>query len=149
MTKEYLNAIVVDDDEGNVVLLKNILKDLKITVKVQSFQNGKDLMKYLNNAEALIPEILLMNYNIPQKSILECLEEIKMDFRLSSMITGVYAESLSEEDVERIFVKGSNIYIKKPDNYKDLKRVISEVVTLNWQYHTSGLNKDNLILKVG
>jgi CheY-like chemotaxis protein len=105
-------------------------------------------MKYLNNAEALIPEILLMNYNIPQKSILECLEEIKMDFRLSSMITGVYAESLSEEDVERIFVKGSNIYIKKPDNYKDLKRVISEVVTLNWQYHTSGLNKDNLILKV-
>lgn len=148
MNKEYLNVILVDDDEANLILLKSIFKDLKIAVKVQSFQNGKDVMKYLNNAEALVPELLLMNYNIAQKSILECLDEIKMDFRLSSMITGVYSDSLSEEDIERIFVKGSNIYIKKPDNYKDLKRVISEVITLNWQYHTSGLNKDNLILKV-
>ena len=148
MNKEYLNVILVDDDEANLILLKSIFKDLKIAVKVQSFQNGEDVMKYLNNAEALVPELLLMNYNIAQKSILECLDEIKMDFRLSSMITGVYSDSLSEEDIERVFVKGSNIYIKKPDNYKDLKRVISEVITLNWQYHTSGLNKDNLILKV-
>ncbi|MBK1895315.1 response regulator [Chryseobacterium paridis] len=148
MNKEYLNVILVDEDEGNLILFKNVFKDLKITVKVQSFHNGEDAMKYLNNAEALIPEMLLMNYNIPQKSILECLEEIKMDFRLSRMITGIYSDALSEEEVENVFVKGSNIYMRKPDNYKDLKRVLSEVVTLNWQYHTSGLNKDNFILKV-
>ncbi|ASK31991.1 response regulator [Chryseobacterium sp. T16E-39] len=148
MNKEYLNAILVDDDEGNIILFKNIFKDLKITVKVQSFQNGRDLMKYLSNAEVLVPEILLMNYNIPHKNSMECLDEIKLDLRLSGMITGIYSDVLSEEDIEKIFVKGANIYIKKPDNYKDMKRVVSEVITLNWQYHTSGLNKDNLILKV-
>ena len=29
-----------------------------------------------------------------------------------------------------------------------LKKVLSEVVTLNWQYHTSGLNKDNFLLRM-
>ncbi|ASW74617.1 transcriptional regulator [Chryseobacterium piperi] len=149
MNKEYLNVILADDDEGNIILFKNIFKDLKIAVKVQSFQNGKDLMEYLNNAEAFIPEMIMMNYTISQKSSLECLEEIKIDLRLSNMITAIYSDSLPEEDIERILVKGANIYIKKPDNYKDLKRVVSDVITLNWQYQTSGLNKDNFILKIG
>lgn len=149
MNKEYLNVIVVDNDEGNIILFKSIFKELKIAVKVQSFHNGEDMMRYLNHPEALVPEMVVMNCNISQKNGLDYLEEIEMNLRLNNVITAIYADFLSEEDVELLFVKGLNIYIKKPDNYKDLKRVISEVVTLNWQYHTSGLNKDNLILKIG
>ena len=45
-------------------------------------------------------------------------------------------------------VQGANIYIKKPNDFGELKRVLSEVININWQYHTSGLNKDNFLLRM-
>ncbi len=35
-----------------------------------------------------------------------------------------------------------------PSDFSELKRVLSYVVTLNWQYHTSGLNKDNFLFRM-
>ncbi|SEW49181.1 CheY chemotaxis protein or a CheY-like REC (receiver) domain [Chryseobacterium wanjuense] len=148
MNKEYLNVILVDDDEGNQIFFKNIFKDLKVGVKVQIFNNGRDLMNFLNSEDALIPEILFMKYDIPKKNSLECLEEIKIDFRFDQMVNVIYSDELSVGEEEDVFVKGANVFMKKPDNYADMKKVLSEIITINWQYHTSGLNKNNFIMKV-
>jgi response regulator RpfG family c-di-GMP phosphodiesterase len=148
MNREYLNVILVDDDEGNIVFFKNILKELKIGIKVQAFQNGSDLLEYLNSEDALVPEILFMDFDIPKKNALECLQEIKENFKLENMVTAVYSSNLSEAEVENIFVNGGNIFMKKPNDYSALKKVVSEIITINWQYHTSGFNKDNFIMKV-
>jgi CheY-like chemotaxis protein len=149
MNKEFLNVIVVDEDEGNLIFFKSIFKDLKVGVKVQCFTNGDNLMEYLNSEDALIPEIVFMKYEITKKSSIECLEEIKMDFRFSNIVTAVYSNKLSEEEIENVFVKGANIFIKKPEVYEALKKILTEVITINWQYHTSGLNIDNFMMKVG
>lgn len=148
MNREYLSVILVDDDEGNRIVFKKILKELKIGVKIQSFSNGENLMEYLNSQEALVPEILFMNYNISMKNSLECLLEIKTDFRFDNMVTAVYSEDLSEDEIEDIFINGANVFIKKREDYAAMKKVLSEVITLNWQYYTSGLNRDNFIMKV-
>ncbi|AZA53499.1 response regulator [Chryseobacterium sp. G0201] len=148
MNREYLSVILVDDDEGNRILFKKILKELKIGVKIQSFSNVANLMEYLNSKEAQIPEILFMNYHISQKNSLEYVSELKTDFRFDNMVTAIYSENLSESEVEEIFVNGANIFIKKKDDYNALKKVLSEVITINWQYYTSGLNRDNFIMKV-
>lgn len=148
MNREYLSVILVDDDEGNRIVFKKILKELKIGVKIQSFGNGENLMEYLNSQEAVVPEILFMNYNISMKNSLECLSEIKTDFRFDNMVTAVYAENLSESEIEDVFVNGANVFIKKKEDYSAMKKVLSEVITINWQYYTSGLNRDNFIMKV-
>lgn len=148
MNREYLNAILVEGDESQQIVLNTILQELKINVKVQNFFNGKHLMEYLNSKDALIPEILLMNYNITAKSSIECLQEIRMDYRFNNIVTAIYSDSLPEDKIEDLFVNGTNIYIKRKENYDMIKKAISEVITITWQYHTSGLNKDNLIMKV-
>jgi hypothetical protein len=38
--------------------------------------------------------------------------------------------------------------MKLPDNYTDMKKKVSEIIAINWQYHTSGFNKNNFIMKV-
>lgn len=148
MNKEYLNVILADSDEENQIVFKSIFKDLKIDVRIQNMYNGADLLEYLNNDESLVPEILFMNYDIPGKNSLECLEEIKMDFRFSNMTVAAYSDHLSEEETEGFFIKGGNVFINKPVEYKALKKVLSEVIAISWQYHTSGLNKDNFIMKI-
>lgn len=148
MNKEHLNIILVDNDEGNLVIFKNVFKDLKINIRVQAFHNGADLMEYLNSEDGLNPEVVFMNFDIPVKSSVECLEEIREDYRFGNLITAIYSDYLPENDVEEVFVRGANIYIKKPDDYDALKKVVSEVITTSWQYHTSGMHKGNFIMKI-
>ena len=148
MNKEYLNVILVDSNEGNRFFFKKIFKDLKIGIKILTFENGEELMNYLNCQQVLIPEILFMEKDIPKKSSLDCLEEIKSVIRFDQMVITIYSKYLSPDEEENIFVKGANIIMEKPDNYVDLKKVLSEIITINWQYHTSGLNKNNFIMKV-
>ncbi|MCD9617984.1 response regulator [Chryseobacterium gleum] len=148
MNKEFLNVIVADSDENTLIFFKNILKELKISIKVQCFSNGKNLMEYLNNHDAVVPELVFINYMIPGKESMVCLEEIDSNSKFSNMVTAIFSEPIPENEIEDIFVKGANIFMKKPESFDKLKKVLTEVITINWQYHTSGLNKDNFILKV-
>lgn len=148
MNKEYLNVILADDDEGNLILFKSILQDLKIHIKVKTFGNISDTMEYLNTDGAVIPEVFFMNFNISGKNCIEYLSELKADHRFDHMTTVIYTQSISSEDEEEIFVNGANVLMKKPDNYGDMKKNITDIMTVTWQYHTSGLNKNNFIMKV-
>ncbi|AZB08630.1 response regulator [Chryseobacterium sp. G0162] len=148
MNKEFLNVIVADNDENTLIFFKNIFKELKISIKVQCFNNGKDLMEYLNNDDAVVPEIVFIKYTIPGKDSMECIDEVRAHQKFSNMVTAIYGEEISESEIEETFVKGNNICIRKPTDFGTLKKVLTEVITINWQYHTSGLNKDNFILKV-
>ncbi|REC48483.1 response regulator [Chryseobacterium pennipullorum] len=148
MNKEFLNVIVADNDENTLIFFKNIFKALKIPIKVQCFSNGKDAMDYLNNEDAVVPEVIFMTYTLPGKSSIDCVEEIRSKTKFSNLVTAVYSEQIPENEIEEIFVKGAHIYMRKPDTFEALKKVLSEIITINWQYHTSGLNKENFILKV-
>ncbi len=64
------------------------------------------------------------------------------------MVTAIYTEEISENEIEETFVKGNNIFMRKPSDFGTLKKVLTEIITINWQYYTSGLNKDNFILKI-
>jgi len=79
---------------------------------------------------------------------IECLKEIKQNDKFKDIAIAIYSTSSSEEDIENTFVLGANIYIKKPSNFNDLKKILSDVVTINWQYHTNGLNKENFLLRL-
>lgn len=148
MNKEYLNVIAVDNDEGNIIFFKNIFKDLKIGVKSQCFSEGEGLMKYLKTCGAIIPEIIFIRYDIPGKSSMDYLKEIKADSKFSTIVIVVYAHQISEVEIEEIFVDGANVFMRQPETYEGLKKAITEIITINWQYHSSGLNIDNFIMKV-
>jgi CheY-like chemotaxis protein len=148
MNKEYLNVIAVDNDEGNIIFFKNIFKDLKIGVKSQCFSDGEGLMKYLKSCGAIIPEVIFIRYDIPGKSSMDCLKEIKADPKFSNIVTVVYAHEISEIEIEEVFVDGANVFMRQPETYEGLKKAITEIITINWQYHSSGLNIDNFIMKV-
>jgi CheY-like chemotaxis protein len=98
--------------------------------------------------EAILPQVLFLDLNMPRKGGIECLHEIKQNNKFKDIAIAIYSTSSSEQDIEETFISGANIYIKKPNDFAALKKVLSDVVTINWQYHTSGLNKDNFLLRM-
>jgi CheY-like chemotaxis protein len=148
MQKDFVHIILADDDEDDRMFFTDAFEELKIGTKVKTFNDGVYLMDYLNSEECELPHVLFLDLNMPRKSGLECLSEIKSNPKFKDIAIAIYSTSASEEDIEKTFVMGANIYIKKPSSFKMLKKTLSEVVTTNWQYQTNGLNKDNFLLRL-
>ena len=148
MEKDYIHIILADDDEDDRLLFTDAFEELKINTKVNTFNDGVELMEYLNSPDAVLPNVLFLDLNMPKKNGIECLHEIKANERFKDIAIAIFSTSSSEEHIEETFVQGANIYIKKPSDFATLKKVLSDVVTINWQYYTSGLNRDNFLLRL-
>lgn len=148
MQKEFITITLADDDEDDRLFFQDAFEELKINTNVSTCNDGVELMEYLLKPETLLPNILFLDLNMPRKNGFECLLEIRKEPKFKDIAIAIYSTSSSEEDIENTFVHGANIYIKKPSDFNTLKKVLSEVVTLNWQYHTSGLNKENFLLRL-
>lgn len=140
--------MLADDDEDDRLFFKEAFKEVKIQYTLSTFNDGVLLMDYLNVKENPLPDIIFLDLNMPRKGGLECLKEIKQDKRLKNISIAIYSTSSSDQDVEDTFVAGANVYIKKPNDFARLKKILTDVVHLNWQYVTDGLNKDSFILNL-
>ena len=148
MHTDYIHIILADDDEDDRLFFTDAFSELKINTKVQTYNDGVELMNYLNSDDAVLPQVLFLDLNMPKKNGIECLHEIKSNKKFDDIAIAIYSTLSSEEHIEETFVSGANIYIKKPNDFDTLKKVLSDVVAINWQYHTSGLNKDNFLLRM-
>lgn len=148
MQKNALHILLADDDEDDRLFFKDAFEEVKVQTKVDFVFDGIQLMDHLMNPNTKLPDILFLDLNMPKKTGKECLVEIKKTEHLKNLIIAIYSTSSSDEDIEDTFIHGANIYIKKPSDFNALKKIINEVITLNWHYHTSGLNRDNFLLSL-
>lgn len=148
MQHDSLLITLADDDEDDRLFFTDAFEELKINTIVNTVNNGKELLSFLNHHETVLPNIIFLDLNMPILNGIDCLKEIKSNDKFKDIAIAIYSTSSSDQDVENTFVLGANIYIKKPSNFNDLKKILSDVVTINWQYHTNGLNKDNFLLRL-
>lgn len=143
-----IHIMLADDDEDDRNFFNDAINDLKISNKLTIFNNGKELMDYLEHPETILPDILFLDLNMPCKTGNECLKDIRSNPKFKDISIAIYSTSSSDKDIEETFVGGANIYIKKPNDFSKLKKVLQEVMNLNWQFHTSKLNKDTFFFSI-
>jgi len=148
MQSEAIFILLADDDSDDRLFFTDAFEEIKVSTVVKTVNDGVELMDYLMNTENHLPHILFLDLNMPRKNGMECLNEITSNDRFKNIAVAIYSTSASEEDIEETFVRGANIYIKKPSDFEALKKVLTEVITINWQYHTSGLNRENFLLSL-
>lgn len=143
-----MNIMLADDDEDDRLFFKEAFEEIKIKTNIKIVNDGVELMDYLSRQENQVPHMLFLDLNMPRKNGIDCLLEIKQLPHLNDMAIAIYSTSASEKDIEETFVEGANVYIKKPNDFNSLKKVLENVITINWQYHTSGLNRDNFMFSL-
>lgn len=148
MENDILHILLADDDEDDRTFFKEALQEIKVKTKVTLVNDGMQLMNYLNQPGIHLPNVVFLDLNMPLKNGMDCLIEIRKNNRLKDLAIAIYSTSSSEEYIEEAFVRGANIYIRKPDDFAVLKVILEQVVNLNWQYHTSGLKKENFLLNI-
>ena len=147
MQQDSIRITLAEDDEDDRLFFTDAFEELKINTIVNTLNNGRELLNYLEHPETILPNIIFLDLNMPILNGMECLKEIKQNNKFNDIAIAIYSTSASDQDVENTFVLGANIYIKKPSNFNELNKILSDVVIINWQYHTNVLNKDNFLLR--
>lgn len=148
MDNKPIYVLLADDDEDDRLFFKDAFEEIKIKTVVNTVIDGIELIKHLLKPDVTLPHVLFLDLNMPRKGGMECLKEIKSNERFKDIAVAIYSTSASEEDIEDAFVKGANVYIRKPNDFIKLKSILLEIITVNWQYQTSGLNRENFFLSL-
>ena len=143
-----LKVVLADDDEDDRSMFKEAIEEIPIHTNLLMFNNGQELMKYLKLPGIELPDLVFLDLNMPIKSGMQCLKEIRCNPALKDISVAIYSTSSSERDIEATFVNGANIYLNKPNNFNKLQESIEKVLQINWQYHTSNLNRDNFLFRL-
>ncbi|AWH86586.1 response regulator [Flavobacterium album] len=145
MYPDKLHLVLAEDDQDDRLFFKNVFDKLRLSHTLDVCEDGIALMNYLNTAEK-IPDIIFLDLAMPGKSGIECLKEIKRNPRLREITIAIYTSFNIPTLAEEAFILGANVFIKKPDDHEELRKILSETIYINWQYITDGLDKENFIM---
>jgi CheY-like chemotaxis protein len=143
-----MHVLLADDDQDDRLFFSDAFSDLALKIKLKMVNDGEELMKYLKTPNITLPSVVFLDLNMPRKNGIDCLKEIRNNDTLKNLSVAIYSTSSNPEDVHNAFVLGANIYIKKPNNFDTLKKVLHKVVTINWQYHICDLNRETFLLTI-
>ena len=148
MNTKLLNIALADDDDDDRMLFSEAIEEISIKTKLSLFNHGQELMDYLSAPSVVLPDLIFLDLNMPIKNGMECLKEIRQNSNLKDLCIAIYSTSSSEKDIEETFLNGANIYLNKPNNFVKLQSSVERILQLNWQYHTSNLNKDTFLFRI-
>ncbi|HEU5054529.1 MAG TPA: response regulator [Hanamia sp.] len=129
--KKEINILMVEDNEGDIVLTVQALKEAKINNHINVVRDGEAAIQYLNkegrylNAET--PDLILLDINLPKINGIEVLEELKDNENLKVIPVVMLTTSDSEKDVFESYKKHANCYITKPVNFENFMEVIQKI----------------------
>ncbi|MCD8486368.1 MAG: response regulator [Desertifilum sp.] len=119
---------LVEDNRGDIRLIQEALKSTTTEYEVIVARDGMEAMAYLRQdgeyAEAIRPDLILLDLNLPKKDGREVLAEIKSDPSLKHIPVVVLTTSRNEEDISKSYDLHVNCYISKSRNLTQLFRIV-------------------------
>lgn len=126
-----INILLVEDNEGDILLTTEALTEGKIANKVDVVKDGYEAILYLENkgryVDAATPDLILLDVNLPKLNGHEVLEKIKSKEQLKHLPVIMLSTSSSSEDIMASYKNQVNCYITKPVEAEDFLKVISSI----------------------
>lgn len=123
------HILLADDDEDDCLLFKDALDELLVSGKFSCVSNGEKLMQLLADSK-LLPDFIFLDMNMPRKSGLQCLLEIKANASLKDIPVVILSTSFEPNMMERLYENGAQLCLKKPNEFTKLKEAIHSALSL-------------------
>ena len=126
-----VEILLVEDNPGDVRLTREAFREGKIRNNLYVAEDGVEGMAFLRRegkyADAVRPDIILLDLNLPKKNGIDVLAEIKTDEVLKRIPVVILTTSVAEQDVLRSYDQHANCYIVKPVDLEQFLRVIQTI----------------------
>ncbi len=121
-----ISFFLIDDDQDDNFLFAEALSEVAPSVKLYSALDGREAIEKLSTMDVL-PDVILLDLNMPVVNGKECLAELKSDQLLKDIPVIMYTTSSQSADIEETLQHGAICFITKPDNMRELKKILSVI----------------------
>lgn len=126
-TAEPVTVLLVEDDPGDVVLVREALAHNNVRNELRVAADGVAALEQLRSTELARPDLILLDLNLPRKDGREVLSEIRSDPQLTGIPVVILTTSEAQTDILRSYELHANAYITKPVNLKRFFEVVREI----------------------
>lgn len=134
LVKRPINILIAEDDDDDKLLIIKAFQRTLPKESVTCVADGEALLQYLNRVSPFdkienysIPDIILLDLNMPRKDGRAALAEIKSHEEFKKIPVIIFTTSNLKDDIEITYKMGSNSYITKPGSFEGLVKVAKEI----------------------
>jgi CheY-like chemotaxis protein len=125
------HVLLVEDNEGDIVLTLEAFEESKIKTEISVVRNGREALDFLFQRnefkDAKKPDLVLLDINIPIFNGHEVLKQIKQDPVLKKIPVIMLTTSSNQKDIDKAYENHSNSYVKKPLNMDEFLEAILKI----------------------
>ena len=126
-----IEVLLVEDDPGDVLMTREAFADNKVRNRLNVVSDGEEALAYLRRdppyTDAVRPDLILLDLNLPRRDGREVLAEIKGDPALHQIPVVVLTTSQSDEDILRSYELHANAYVTKPVDFDRFIEVVRQI----------------------
>jgi CheY-like chemotaxis protein len=130
-TSKSIEILLVEDNPGDVRLTKEALQDAKVCNSMFVVGDGIEAIAYLRGenqyTNAVRPDLILLDLNLPRMNGFEVLDAIKEDPNLKRIPVVVLTTSQAEQDIIQSYNLYANAYVTKPVDLEQFIKVIKAI----------------------
>ncbi|WP_411823033.1 response regulator [Leptospira sp. 'Mane'] len=126
-----INILLIEDSEGDIMLITEALEEGKITNQVTVMKNGWEAVQYLekkgNYSNVSFPDLILLDVNLPKLNGHEVLKKIKSNEDTKHIPVIILTTSSEEKDIFEAYKNHANCFITKPILAEDFLKVVTSI----------------------
>lgn len=142
---KQVKILLADDDSDDCLFFKEALEGFPITTNLTTVNNGNKLMQHLQDTHEL-PHVLFLDFNMPCKSGLECLKEIKQNKNFKHLPIIIYSTFCEKLIVDQLFDNGAHYFFRKLGQFSIFKKTIQEALRLATQENSLPPVREQFVL---
>ncbi len=123
--------LMVDDNPADLDLTSEVLAQSNQRFHVNTVTDGAEAISFLRRqgkyAKAPVPDLVVLDLNLPQKDGCEVLSNIKADPSLAKIPVVIFTTSQASSDVARSYKLGANCYLQKPGNLPEFVAAVQSM----------------------
>lgn len=140
-----IHILLVEDDADDRELFLEAISVVDPEIHVATVEDGENLMARLNQSEDF-PDCIFLDLNMPKKNGKECLAEIKKNKKTQKIPVVIYTTSFNSKDIDETFDRGASCFIRKPNSFRELTRVLTKYITAASLHPNPDAVKRNFVL---
>jgi two-component system response regulator len=128
---QALSVLLVEDDPGDVMIAREALAAGRLSTDLHVVTDGVEAMSFLRRtdeySDAIRPDLILLDLNLPRKSGHEVLAEVKEDPDLRRIPVVVLTTSQAQEDVAKSYDLHASVHVSKPVDFDQFTEVVRQI----------------------
>lgn len=132
IAKRPVEILIVDDNPGDVRLTVEALKDSKVQNRLHTAQDGMEAIAFLRRkgeyADAPLPDLILLDLNMPRMNGSQLLAKVKKDSKLKHIPVVMLTGSREIGDIVKDNNLHADYYVTKPIDLEQFNRAVKAII---------------------